>query len=263
MPGGARLRFTRGAAAPTESAGRPGRPSGGGAAGRSLQAAATSSADADGVEWKVLASLLLLGVVFWADLLDRQQRQAEVTDLGEQAMQGRLVDDGPSDQGLAGRIAADLEAVEPAGPVTVEDTAYADLVVGGRSAGPVAPGGRLIVSAGRGWPAGLAGAGAAVAGVEHARRMQMADRHGRSSYSLASQSAVVGIPAPRCLAGTLRTGPGGRHRLKVEGRGDLGAAARATAAADYNERPRKAPSDGHERASSPWLSRPRRRRWSP
>jgi hypothetical protein len=54
------------------------------------------------VDWKVLASLLLLGLVPWADLADRQQRQAEVADLGEQAVQGRLVDDGPSDQGLAG-----------------------------------------------------------------------------------------------------------------------------------------------------------------
>jgi hypothetical protein len=74
------------------------------------------SAAAGGGAWKVLASLLLLGRLPWADPLDRQQRQAEVADLGEQAVQGRLVDDRPGDQGLAGRIAADLEAVEPAGP---------------------------------------------------------------------------------------------------------------------------------------------------
>ena len=111
------------------SAGRPGRPSGVAAADRSFPAAATSSADADDVEWKVLASLLLLGLVSWTEPLDRQQRQAEVANLGEQAMQGRLVGDRPGDQGLAGRIAADLEAVEPARPVTVQDAAHPELVV--------------------------------------------------------------------------------------------------------------------------------------
>ena len=60
----------------------------------------------------MLASLLLLRLLFWVDPVDRQQRQTEVADLGEQAMQGRLVDDRPSDQGLAGRITADLEVVE-------------------------------------------------------------------------------------------------------------------------------------------------------
>ena len=112
------------------SAGRPGRPSGVAAADRSFPAAATSSADADDVEWKVLASLLLLGLVSWTEPLDRQQRQAEVANLGEQAVQGRLVGDRPGDQGLAGRIAADLEAVEPAGPVTVEVAVHTELVVG-------------------------------------------------------------------------------------------------------------------------------------
>jgi hypothetical protein len=34
----------------------------------------------------------------WADLLDRQQGQAEVADLGQQAVQGRLVGDRPGDQ---------------------------------------------------------------------------------------------------------------------------------------------------------------------
>jgi len=38
-------------------------------------------------------------------------------------MQGRLVGDRPGDQGLAGRIAADLKVLEPAGPVTVQDAA--------------------------------------------------------------------------------------------------------------------------------------------
>jgi hypothetical protein len=111
--------LTRGAAAPTGSAGRPGRPSGGHAAGWSLQAAATSGAAADGVGWEVLASRFLLRLRPGTDPLDRQQRQPEVADLGEQAVQGRLVDDRPSDQGLAGLVAADLEAVEPARPVAV------------------------------------------------------------------------------------------------------------------------------------------------
>ena len=41
---------------------------------------------------------------------------------------------------------------------------------------------------------GLDGAAAAVTGVEHAWWMQMADRHGRSSSSLTSRSAVAGGP---------------------------------------------------------------------
>jgi transposase len=38
-----------------------------------------------------------------------------------------MVDNRPGDQGLAGRLAADLEAVEPAGPVTVQDAAHPEL----------------------------------------------------------------------------------------------------------------------------------------
>jgi hypothetical protein len=72
--------------------------------------AGASSADAGGVAWEVLASLLLPGLVLWADPLDREQRQTEVADLGEQAVQGRLVGDRPGDQGLAGLVAADLKA---------------------------------------------------------------------------------------------------------------------------------------------------------
>jgi hypothetical protein len=135
--------------------------------------------------------------------------------LGEQAMQGRLIGNRSGDQGLAGRIAADLEADEPAGLVTVEDAAHPDLVVD-RSVGPQLlavgsscqqgergqhdpnPGGsqrpqRIPVSRPRllhGPPPpgflglhavvvvqqpGLAGAGPAVAGVEHARWVEMAD----------------------------------------------------------------------------------------
>jgi hypothetical protein len=56
--------------------------------------------------------------------------------LGGQAMQGRLIGNRSGDQGLTGRIAADLEAFEPAGPVTVEDAAHADLVVGGSAGRP-------------------------------------------------------------------------------------------------------------------------------
>jgi hypothetical protein len=43
---------------------------------------------------------------------------------------GRLVGDRPSDQGPAGRIAGDLQAFEPARPVTVQDATHVDFVVG-------------------------------------------------------------------------------------------------------------------------------------
>ena len=37
-----------------------------------------------------------------AELADREQRQTQVADLGEQAVQGRLISDRAGDQGLAG-----------------------------------------------------------------------------------------------------------------------------------------------------------------
>ena len=49
----------------------------------------------------MLASLLLLRLLFWVDPVDRQQRQTEVADLGEQAVQGRLVDDRAVEEGGA------------------------------------------------------------------------------------------------------------------------------------------------------------------
>jgi hypothetical protein len=39
------------------------------------------------------------------DLADREQRQAQVTDLGQQSVQGRLVDDRADDDGLAELVA--------------------------------------------------------------------------------------------------------------------------------------------------------------
>jgi hypothetical protein len=54
--------------------------------------------------------------------------QAEVTDLGEQAVEGGLVDDGPGDPGQAGVVAGDLQAVEPGRPAAVQHAADADLV---------------------------------------------------------------------------------------------------------------------------------------
>jgi MalT-like TPR region len=55
----------------------------------------------------------------------RQQLQAQVADLGEQAVQGRLVDDGPGDPGLAGLVAGDLQPVEPGRSAAVQDMAEA------------------------------------------------------------------------------------------------------------------------------------------
>src|SRR5215217_6326719 len=48
-----------------------------------------------------------------------QQRQAEIADLGEQAVQGRLVGERPNDGGLAARVAADPQACKPGRPAAV------------------------------------------------------------------------------------------------------------------------------------------------
>jgi hypothetical protein len=45
-------------------------------------------------------------------------------------VQRRLIDDEPSDHGVAAFVAGDLEALEPGGPVAVEHALDADLVLG-------------------------------------------------------------------------------------------------------------------------------------
>ena len=72
----------------------------------------------------------------------------QVVDLGEQAVQGRLVGDRPGDQGHAAGFAAELQPVEPGGPALVEQPLYADLVTHRRSRLP------LTARAGGGWAVG-------------------------------------------------------------------------------------------------------------
>src|SRR6266508_774244 len=58
----------------------------------------------------------------------REQRQAKVTDLREQAVQRRLVGDGPGDDGRAAGFAGELQPVEPGRPALVEEALDVDLV---------------------------------------------------------------------------------------------------------------------------------------
>jgi hypothetical protein len=62
---------------------------------------------------------------------DREQLQAQVTDLGQQAMQRRLVGERAGDDGLAGLVAGDAQTLKPGRPAAVQDTLDADLVVDG------------------------------------------------------------------------------------------------------------------------------------
>jgi hypothetical protein len=50
------------------------------------------------------------------ELADREQRQAQVTDLGQEAVQRRLVGDRTDDDGLAELVAGDTQALEPGRP---------------------------------------------------------------------------------------------------------------------------------------------------
>src|SRR6266540_1272996 len=59
---------------------------------------------------------------------DRDQWQAKVADLGEQAVQGRLVGDRPGEHGHAAGLAGELQPVKPRRPALVEDALDADLV---------------------------------------------------------------------------------------------------------------------------------------
>src|SRR5215218_4544933 len=152
-----------------------------------------------------------------------QQLQTQVADLGEQAVQGRLVDDGAGDGGLASFVAGHPHAVEPGRPAAVQDAPDADLVVhlvapscaappqassageqgddgqqDPNTRGPQGPGG---MAAGLSSPAvgllerlllvlhvvvvvqqvSLAGAVAAVAGIELPRLVLVLGQHGRPS----------------------------------------------------------------------------------
>jgi glyoxylase-like metal-dependent hydrolase (beta-lactamase superfamily II) len=53
---------------------------------------------------------------------------AGVADLGQQAVQGRLVGDRPGDDGHAGFVAADLQALEPGRPAALQHPLDADLI---------------------------------------------------------------------------------------------------------------------------------------
>lgn len=57
------------------------------------------------------------------------QAQPEVPDLGQHAVQCRLVGEQADDDGLRAAV-AELEAAEPIRPLVVEDTVDADLVAG-------------------------------------------------------------------------------------------------------------------------------------
>jgi len=65
---------------------------------------------------------------FRVDAANRLEGKAQVADLGEQAVQGRLIDDGPGDPGQAGLVAGDLEAIEPGRPAAVQHAPNTDLV---------------------------------------------------------------------------------------------------------------------------------------
>jgi len=62
------------------------------------------------------------------------QAESQVADLGQQPVQRGLVSKQPGDDGLLA-VVADLEAVEPGGPLAVQDAVDADLVMGMPSGG--------------------------------------------------------------------------------------------------------------------------------
>ena len=65
------------------------------------------------------------------DLRDRDQRQADVAHLLEQAVQRGLVDDRAVDDGGAVALVGEAQPVEPGGPAGVEVPLEADLVPSG------------------------------------------------------------------------------------------------------------------------------------
>jgi hypothetical protein len=91
-----------------------------GCAGRSVRSIAANAgawasgaavplgSGADALGWEAAASLPPCRLTVWVQSADREEGQAQVADLGEQAVQGRLVGDRPGDGGLAALVAADL-----------------------------------------------------------------------------------------------------------------------------------------------------------
>ena len=65
------------------------------------------------------------------DVGDRDQRQADVADLLEQAVQRGLVGDRAVDDGGAVALVAEAQAVEPGSPAGIEVPLEADLVASG------------------------------------------------------------------------------------------------------------------------------------
>jgi hypothetical protein len=82
-------------------------------------AAVTVGSWADALGWEAVASLPPCRLTVWVGAADQEQGQAQVADLGQQAVQGRRVDDRPGDDGLAGLVAADVQALEPGRPAVV------------------------------------------------------------------------------------------------------------------------------------------------
>src|SRR5215211_2918244 len=81
--------------------------------------------------WSLLGRAPVPSPVAGLDGADRQELQAEVADLGQQAVEGRLVDHRSGERGLARLVAGHLQAVEPGRPASVQLPGDADLVVGG------------------------------------------------------------------------------------------------------------------------------------
>src|SRR4029450_13558774 len=78
---------------------------------------------------RTLAAVVFGGSSFGVGAAHLEQLQAQVADLGEQAVQGRLVGDRPGDGGPAPIVGDDLQAVEPGRPAAVQDALDVDLVV--------------------------------------------------------------------------------------------------------------------------------------
>src|SRR5919112_6679005 len=81
--------------------------------------------------WSLLGRAPVPSPVAGVDGADRQELQAEVADLGQQAVEGRLVGDRSGDGGRTRLVAGHLQAVEPGRPAAVQHPGDADLVVDG------------------------------------------------------------------------------------------------------------------------------------
>jgi hypothetical protein len=87
---------------------------------------ATRVADLPGSRTVVVFSMLC------TDALYGQQREAEVANLGQQAVQCCLIGDQACDDGHTVGLGGDLHAVEPRGPALVEAVGDSDLVLHSR-----------------------------------------------------------------------------------------------------------------------------------